>query len=322
MIRLNGEIVGGAQVLEKPAGPFGWTVGYLNRGPLLATDDPALRAEFGRALRQHARKRRMVYLAVVLPYDGAQLESEFLAMGFSVSPDALPPRTAMKATSVLDLAPSEEELLAAMRAKTRQHIRKALKSGLVFRPGGPADIDTFQRLLEALCRRRGVRSNVPPGGFLGELWGSFSPDGKLRLFLLEKDGVVVAAMLLFATGDWVRAWRFGWAGDHADCYPTELIYWEAIKWARAGGYRYFDLSGFDTGYARAIVDQRSLAAGEICKISFFKQGFGGRILPLFPGYCYFPNPVFGLAFRWGGALFLESSLFRWLERNAKKRRAE
>ncbi len=319
-MRLKGEIVGGAQVLEKPVGLKGWTVGYLNRGPVLATQDPALRAEVMTALRRHARSRKMVYLAVVLPYDGESFQTDFLATGFAESPDALPPSTAMKSTSVLDLAPAEEDLLAAMRAKTRQHIRKALKSGLTCRRGDTGDIGTFERLLEALCARRGVRSNVPPGGFVTELWEKFSRDGRLQLFCLEKEGSVIAAMLVFATGQWARAWRFGWSGSHADCYPTELIYWEAIKWARAGGYRFFDFSGFDTRYARALVEQRTLAAGEVCKISFFKQGFGGRILPLHPSYCYFPNPFLRFAFKCGGGRLLDSGLVRWLERSAKKRR--
>jgi lipid II:glycine glycyltransferase (peptidoglycan interpeptide bridge formation enzyme) len=319
--RLNGKIVGGAQVLEKPIGRFGWTVGYLNRGPLLNPDSPELHAELIRALQRHARQRRMVYMAVVLPYDGTQLESELLAAGFHVSPEALPPSTAMKATSVLDLAPPEEELLAAMRSKTRQHIRKSLKSGLVLRRGAAEDVSIFQQLLEALCRRRGVSSNVPRGEFVSELWAQFSTGGNLQLFLVEKDGAVVAAMLLFATGQWVRAWRFGWAGNFADSYPTELIYWEAIKWARAGGYRYFDFAGFDTEYARAIVAQRPLVEGKICKISFFKQGFGGRILPLFPSYCYFPNPLLRVVFRCGGARFLDSGLFRVLRGLTNKRRS-
>lgn len=318
---LNGKIVGGAQVLEKPIGPFGWTVGYLNRGPLLNPDSPELRAELMRALQRHARQRRMIYMAVVLPYDGAQLEAELLAAGFCVSPDALPPSTAMKATSVLDLVPPEAELLASMRAKTRQHIRKSLKSGLVLRRGATEDVGTFRQLLEALCRRRGVSSNVPRGKFLSELWAQFSANGNMELFLVEKDKEVVAAMLLFASGQWVRAWRFGWAGNFADCYPTELIYWEAIKWARAGGYRFFDLAGFDTEYARAIVAQRPLTEEKICKISFFKQGFGGSILPLHPGYCYFPNPLLRVVFKCGGARLLDPGLFRFPKRPVKKTRS-
>ena len=320
IVRLKGEIVGGAQVLEKPVGSIGWTVGYLNRGPLIKTQDSALRAEVLNALRRHARARRMVYLAVVVPYDGESFQPDFLAAGFSESPEALPPSTAMKSTSVLDLAPAEEDLLAAMRAKTRQHIRKALKSGLTCRRGDRGDVGTFERLLEALCVRRGVRSNVPAGGFVTELWQKFSGDGRLQLFCLEKEGTVIAAMLVFATGQWVRAWRFGWSGSHADCYPTELIYWEVIKWARAGGYRFFDFSGFDTRYARALVERRTLAVGEICKISFFKQGFGGRILPLQPSYCYFPNPFLRFAFNRGVARLLDWGLVRWFERSAKKRR--
>jgi len=263
----------------------------------------------------------MIYLAVVLPHDGAQLGAELRATGFCVSPDALPPSTAMKATSVLDLGPPEAELLAAMRAKTRQHIRKALKAGLVFRRGATEDVGTFRQLLEALCRRRGVSSNVPPGEFLGELWAQFSVSGSMQLCLLEKDQEVVAAMVLFASGPWVRAWRLGWAGNFAECYPTELIYWEAIKWARAGGFRFFDLAGFDTEYARAIVAQRPLAAGKICKISFFKQGFGGSILPLHPGYCYFPHPLLRVVFKAGGARLLDSGLFRFLKRAVKKTRS-
>ncbi len=199
-----------------------------------------------------------------------------------------------------------------MRMKTRQNIRKGLKRGLTIRQGGIDDLDTFKRLLNALCVRRGVKPNIPLNGFLPELWSTFSTKGMSQLFLSEYNGETVAALWLFTTGKWVRAWRYGWAGAHANSYPNELLYWRAIEWAKASGYQFFDFMGFDTKYAHALGEGRILPETQICMASFFKQGFGGKVLPLFSNYCYFSNPVIRFCCRLGGCHILKSAAFRGL----------
>lgn len=309
MVKQNGVVVGGAQILDRPIGSLGWTIGYLNRGPLVASEDPRLQQVLFESIKKHARRKRMMYLAVILPYDGSALHDQLLAAGFTVSPEALPPTTTMMSTIILDLALDTEQLLMQMRTSTRQNIRKALRSELAVRQGGPDDLPAFQELLASLCARRGVRSNVPSNGFVEDLWARFAPQGMLRMFLVEAKGAPVAAMLVFTTGAWFRVWRTGWSGKFAKHYPTELIYWEAIKWAKASGYEFFDFVGFDTRYAEALVRGRALPEAEICRASFFKQGFGGQVERLNPKYCYFSNPLIRFVFAKFGAGIVNTQLF-------------
>lgn len=319
MVKQDGKLVGGAQVLEKPLGRFGWTVGYLNRGPLAATDDPALRQTILEAVKRHARQRRMVYLAVVLPYDGEKFCAELPAAGFAVSPDSLPPTTSMSSTIVADLSPDEDALIMAMRKTTRQNIKKGLKLGWTARWGGVEDLETFKRLLTVLCERRGVRANIPMNGFLLDLWEKFAPKGRVRLLIAEKDGEPVVTLLMFSCGQWVRAWRYGWSGAHADDYPNEFIYWEAMRSAKAAGFRYFDFVGFDTKDAQAVLQGRVLPPGERCAMSYAKQGFGGTVQLLYPRFCHFPNPVIRTLFNLVGARLLKTGLIKYLEKLASKR---
>ena len=174
MVRRRGVLVGGAQILEKPVGRFGGTVGYLNRGPLSESDNPDLAWLIFAGIKRHAKSRRMIYLALVPPYDGRRFEDGLLQAGFSVSPPALPPSTPMRSTIVLNLATDAEKILRQMRKTTRQSIRKGLERGITVRQGGEADIGVFEKLLTALCLRRGVQSNVPLNNFVPKLWAKWS----------------------------------------------------------------------------------------------------------------------------------------------------
>lgn len=290
LVRSKGRLSGGAQILERRVGGI-FKVGYLNRGPLVPVEDESVSEQLVRAIQEYVREQHLSYLSVILPYSGASLIPHFEKQGFGISPNWLPPTTSMGSTIVLDLNKSLDALLVQMRATTRRNIRQSLNRGLTFREGGVEDLGTFNGLLGTLCARRGVSANIPLGNFVHELWRLFAPKGYLKLFLIEAKGVAIVAELAFTIGQWFRRWRTGWSGIHADLRPNELLIWEMIKWAKNNGVQYFDFGGFDTVNARAIAAGRQISIDEWCGPSFFKLGFGGKVLPLHPNYCSFQNPV-------------------------------
>ena len=237
--RIDGRIVGGVQILEHRIARF-FTVGYVPRGPLLTdeVDATLMVAE----LKRLVRARRLNYLAVSLPYFARSLGPVLEQSGFLVRPDRLPPAVWTKATAVIALDRDEAEILAAISATKRKQIRRAQKAGIIVRQGTKADLPAFEELLVALCRRRGVASNIPLGQGLESLWETFSPRGHLKLLVAELNGIPLSALLLVAVGGWVRAWRIGWSGRHEKECPSHLIYWEGIRWARQNGFKYFDIS--------------------------------------------------------------------------------
>ena len=294
--RKNGSILGGTQLLYRPFGRV-FRLGYINRGPILDHDNPIVRDALLNAILACARKLRLVYLALILPYSGRHLIEPLKRLGFFEGPDFLPPRTAMFSTIVLDLSPSLEDILRGMKDTQRKHIRQAERRGLNIRNGNRSDLRSFAGLLISLCERRGERPNIPTDDFLESLWDAFAPQGQVRLFIAEQEQEAVTALLVFHMDRWARSWRIGWSGKYSEKRPNELAYWEAIKWAKAAGCRYFDFVGFDTKMANAMAGGNQTPPSVTCGASSFKLGFGGTVLPLYPRYCLFLNPLLGIPFR-------------------------
>lgn len=293
VLRRDGRIVGGAQILHRSARGLG-RVAYLNRGPLVDARDAVTSVAILEALKAVGRRLRLRFLTVALPYEGSPSQRELTDAGFMIKPHKLPPRTTEQATIVVDLVPPLEAILDRMRTTTRRYVRQGEKRGLIVREGTEADLEIFGELLLKLCARRGVTPNVPTGEFLHALWRAFAPRGLIHLTLTEFQGEVVGALIVLTVGAWARAWRVGWSGEHGDARPNEVIYWHAMKAARAGGYRYFDFMGFDTEAARALAEGREIPQTETTSLALFKLGLGGEPRLLRPGYCYFFNP----ALRW------------------------
>ena len=130
--------------------------------------------------------------------------------------------------------------------------------------------------------------------FVPTLWQMFAPQGYLKMFVVEHQGTVIVAELVFTMGSWFRTWRTGWSRLHADLRPNELLKWEMIKWAKANGFIYFDFVGFDMANAQAIAAGLTIPKTEKCGMSDFKLGFGGTVWPLPPHYCLFPEPIMRL----------------------------
>ena len=110
------------------------------------------------------------------------------------------------------------------------------------REGTEPDVETFRQLMWALCERRGTSPTPPQKDFFEHLWRTFQPSSFVRLFIAELGGRVISALLTIPFGDTVRAWKIGWAGDHAKSSPNAMLYWDAIRWSKRNGYRLFDLS--------------------------------------------------------------------------------
>lgn len=312
IFRNGTQIVAGAQLLCRPIIPF-CQIGYLARGPLIQHGVPAdmVITEIQRCAHIH----HVQYLAVSLPYYETSLVDVLLKNGFDRKPPQLPPCIRFQSSVILDLSKDVKQLFAECRSTTRKHIRRAQRSGMFVRMGQMSDLPLFRKLLEELCRRRHVTSNVPGGDFLDCLWRLYSAGDHIRLFLAQLQEEVVSALLVVVMGGWARAWRIGWAGRHPDKYPNELVYWESIKWAKENGCRYYDFVGIDPDDARAILNGRDASAPFKCSITFFKVGFGGQII-LTPGeFCYFANPLIRWAFKCCGRQVAAS---RWFGRFASR----
>lgn len=248
----------GAQVLIRKVPLVGWRLGYAPRGPIGQLDDPATRDALVAALRDLATTERIATLKVD-PEATADdpFGAALLATPWRKAAKVQPPRT-----RVIDLAPDEETLLAALRQKHRQYVHKAERAGvLVEQVDATADATTaladFYRIYRRTAERAGFVIRVPD--YYERVWRLFAPGGHARLFFATLEGERVATLFHFTCGDRAAEAYGGMTDAGATSRANYLLKWEAIHAFRAEGFAIYDLWGIATG-----------------GIAQFKEGFGGR----------------------------------------------
>jgi lipid II:glycine glycyltransferase (peptidoglycan interpeptide bridge formation enzyme) len=279
-----GEIVGGGQLLIRPVRYLG-KVGYVTKGPVMASNDPVLARRILEELRSYGRANHLRYFAVQPPSNGAYIADCLQEMGFRATWLELAPT----ATLVFDLTQDLESIMERLKRQTRQNIRRSRREGITVREGTAADLDTFYRLHVSTSERQHF---VPyPKNYFLTMWRAFESSGHIGLLLAEFKGEPVSALLLVPFGSTVIAKLFGWSGEHGQRRPNEAVFWEAIKWAQEHGYRCFDMEGIDPASARATLNGQSLPDELRDSADFFKLGFGGQVM-LYPvAYDYVYNTV-------------------------------
>ena len=299
-------VIAGTQILFR-AVRGGLRVGYASRGPVVSSADPELMARMVEEMGHAARAEGVSYLAVTPPYGGDAAEHALRARGFRTKPRSLPPGSVMTATLLIDLARDLDTIQAQLRMQVRQHIRLAQRRGVVVRQGDREDVETFRRLMGALCERRGISPTPPEKDFFENLWAVFAPRGWVRIFLAEVEGEPVAALLVFTFGDTARVWKAGWSGHYQDRRPNNLLYWEAIRWANDNGFRYFDLVGIERELALQLLRGEAMDWTPVAGPDNFKVGYGGAPVLLPETFYRFLNPGPRFLLAMGGRRLLESS---------------
>ena len=290
LVRDGAQIVGGCQLLVRSV-PLIGAIGYVPRGPLLASRDPAALDAVLDALRDHARRRRILLLKVQPPVDRTDLPELLGSRGLVAS--GL--HTAPVASVVVDVgaASDEDALFRALHATTRRRIRQARRGGVTVRTGTGDDLSILQDSIEATARRQGF---VPYSAeYYRRLWAAFGDSGHARLLIAEHEGTPLSAALLIAFGDSVLYKIGGWRGvEGSPPGANELVHWTGISWARTAGYRYYDFEGIPLDVARAaLAGNRAVRHG----VAFFKLGFGGEPV-IYPGtYDLLPDALLGRGLR-------------------------
>jgi peptidoglycan pentaglycine glycine transferase (the first glycine) len=257
----DGSIHGGAQLLYRSI-PLAGAVGFVPRGPVLASDDPALAAAAAAGLERLAVACKVTYLIVQPPRECAEVMTpQLLRGGFRTAPEILAPLNTT--TGLLDLGQGEGPLLAGMRSSTRRNVRLAQRRGMTVREGGAADLPVFHSLLAATARRRGF--SAPPASFFGAAWTTMAPVGMVRMAVAELDGEPVSAFLWVVLGDTMNCWRGGWSGAHRYHRPNEALDWSGIRWAAGQGLGWYDFQG-DSDYTRGFGGSNLTSPGPLERV--------------------------------------------------------
>ena len=250
-----------AQVLLRRVPAVGWRLAYVPRGPVGRLDEPHVRDALFAALRSLGRTEGVATVKVdpEAPPD-SPLGQALLAAPWREADKVQPPRTRL-----IDLAPSEEELRAAMKKKHRQYVSKAEREGItVERLDASTDAEVaaaalgdFYRIYAHTAERAGFVARA--SRYYERVWELFAPSGHASLAFAVRDGERLATLFHFMVGDRAAEAFGGMTDAGADARANYLLKWESILGFKAAGFAVYDLWGLATG-----------------GIAQFKEGFGGR----------------------------------------------
>jgi lipid II:glycine glycyltransferase (peptidoglycan interpeptide bridge formation enzyme) len=287
----QGGPVAAAQILARRAGPL--TIMYVPKGPALDYTNQPLRQAVIEHLKRHAAEQGAIFIkidpdvavGVGVPgepgsYDdpvGAQVAGEWMGAGLRSSADQVQFRNSV----VIDLRRSEDELLGAMKQKTRYNVRLADRRGVTTRLGTEDDLDLLYRLYAETALRDGFV--IRPLDYYRQAWASFMKADLARPIIAEFRGKAIAHVIIFGFGK--RAWYFYGASsdEERQHMPTYLLQWEAMRWAKSQGMAAYDLWGAPDNFN----DERDPMAG----VFRFKEGFGGVVVRRIGAWDYPARPL-------------------------------
>ncbi len=295
-MRQHGRLVGGAQILFRSVGLGVIKLGYVPHGPIVDWHDPEQVDVLLNHIDQAAYKRGagMVKIEPRLWQDQMSAEAwDALcqAHNLDTQTDTIqPPRTIL-----IDLRPSLDDVMAAMKQKTRYNIRLSAKKGVTVRHGTEKDIPAFYRLMQTTGQRDGFGIHQPT--YYGAAYQIFAPE-QAALLLAEYEGQLLAGAMVFSLGK-TAAYLYGASGEEErQRMPTYAVQWEAMRWAKAKGCTTYDLWGIPDALEEDLEANFTDRKDGLWPVYRFKRGFGGEIKRTVGAADRVYNPLLGRLYRW------------------------
>jgi lipid II:glycine glycyltransferase (peptidoglycan interpeptide bridge formation enzyme) len=271
LVHQGSTVAGGALVLTRKL-PVVGRVGYVSYGPFISSPEPRppLAEALVRALRTLA-ENPLRGLFVQPPLAAEDISAGLQRAGFRVSTTVgIAPAASLR----LDLRKTEEELRAGLRGDRRRSIRSGQAQGVTVRQGTTEDVRLLARLHAETAQHQ--RFKAIPTGYLQTLYDYLAEAGHAEVFVAEFEGRPVAARLFTGCGGVLKDRLAGMDRSSAAAnrsVPAQL-YWEAIRWAKANGYRWFDVGGISPSALPAVGDGTSVEFSALNGPDAFKATFG------------------------------------------------
>lgn len=166
---------------------------------------------------------------------------------------------------LLDVSPSEEELLKNMRKTTRYEIKKAEREGVEISHGTSAEyFDIFSKLYGSTADRQHFHAFSKK--YLEAELEAFKKDNQSEIFLAKYNGEYIAGAMIIFYADSAFYHQGASSGLYSKIGASYLLQWEIIKEAKKRGLHYYNFWGISSD-----TEPKHPWAG----LSLFKKGFGG-----------------------------------------------
>ncbi len=270
----GGDLIAGAQILFRPLPAGLGQLAYIPKGPLVDWSSQEETELLLAAVDQITRSRRAVAVTIEPNrMDEPARRRRLRSLRFRPAPfSAIQPRR----TLVVDVTADEDDILMAMKSKTRYNIRLAGRKGVVVREGGADDVSTFNHMLTATAERADF--GIHPPAYYETAYQLFAPRDWAGVLLAEVDGQAVAGLMVFTLPP--RSWYFYGASTsaHREKMPTYLLQWEAMRWAKSRGCKTYDMWGVPDEDRETLEDQFTERSDGLWGVYRFKRGFGGKLV--------------------------------------------
>lgn len=265
---------------------------YCPKGPLLDWDQLALAKQVILDLQELARQRKAVFIKVdpdlILGWGepgntesvenpaGLAIQALLKQRGWVFSADQIQFRNTM----LIDLQPSEEELLASFKQKTRYNIRLAERKGVCVRQANLEELELLYRMYAETA----VRDNfvIRHESYYTTLWREFMQAGMAHALIAEVEEQPISGLVLFHFAG-VSRFMFGMSTEQArECMPNYLLQWEAIRLSKELGCHTYDMWGAPDSFNES---------DPLWGVYRFKQGFNGKLVRHLGAWDYANRPV-------------------------------
>jgi peptidoglycan pentaglycine glycine transferase (the first glycine) len=263
----------GAVILYRPLPLHLGTIAYIPRGPVVDWNDGRLVRRLFSAVYEALRRRRAwaCWMEPQVP-DEEGVATILAGLGYRPSPRTIQPRR----TLIVDIAPPEDEILMAMKSKTRYNIRLAERKGVTVRQGTLEDLSPFYALMEETGERDAF--GVHTEAYYRRAFELFAPYEQIALLIAEYQGEPLAALMAFAVGTTAAYISGASSSRHRNLMAPYAVQWAAIQWARSRGCTHYDLWGIPDVDEAQLEEAFTERSDGLWGVYRFKRGFGGHMV--------------------------------------------
>ncbi len=266
VLERDGEVAGAGQFLVLKT-PVPGKLMYAPKGPWLPWDDEEAVRTFFRGVLTVAEREgaHTVKIEPEVTEERKDVKALLSDIGFTKARYDLQ----FKTTMIIDLSPSEDQLLKNMKEKTRYNIRLAARKGVRVVEDNSAEAqEAFYQMMQQTAERDGF--GLKPREYYMDVWKAMYDAGRAHLFFAEHEGERLAGLLAYTFGG--KYWyKLGAStNEKRNLMPTYLLQWEVMRWAKSQGITYYDMVAIPNPNE---LNENSTMWG----LYKFKVGFGGEI---------------------------------------------
>lgn len=252
-------LINSFQMTVHPLGSLPYKIGYLPRSMHPSSQVFSFLQEYG-------QKNKLIFIKVE-PYEKTPAIDR--PANLVASPHALFPPW----TQIVDLSPTEDELLKHMKQKTRYNIKLAQKKGVVVKEMSTDEgFNIFQKLYFDTCKRQKYFGHTTK--YHEIIWNSLK-NNIAHLLIAFYENTPLAAYELFHFHDRFYYPYGGTSAEYRNLMAANLLMWEAILLGKRLGSKKFDM----WGSLPPEYDSKHDWAG----FTRFKEGYGGEFVHLAEG---------------------------------------